>query len=135
MPVVFVFAFFSKEANGQIDSLLQSCSDLIRHPYILDGQQYRAFLEKDEKAEFKVTFFGGNTYRIVACEPLDKDKQIVFRLLDSKRRQLFSNTEHGKINYWDFEFKSTVECIIEAKFDSPHVQSGVAILLIGFKRN
>lgn len=98
-----------------------------------DGQQYRALLTGDQVAEFRLFFYGGATYRIIAAtEP--KKNSAVFRLYDKKRNLLFSSADHKDATYWDFKFESTVDCIIEAQLPETK-QSGFVILLIGFKQD
>ena len=40
------------------DEVMNHCVKFITHPYISDGQQYRALLNEDEVAEFHATFYG-----------------------------------------------------------------------------
>jgi hypothetical protein len=124
--------FFTITANAQLDTIVKFCSNFIQFPYISDGQQYRSILNQGETAEFRVTFYGGATYRIVtASEP--KNSSVIFRLYDKKRNLLFSNSDYSTSTYWDFKFDSTVECFIEAELPE-NKASGFVILFIGFKQ-
>ncbi len=120
------------QANAQLDSVIGFCSQYIKPPYISDGQQYRVFVTSDEVAEFKMTFYGGTTYRIVtASEP--KENSVVFRLYDINYNELFSNENFNNSTYWDFEFTSTVDCFIEAELIDKK-KSGFIIMFLGFKQ-
>jgi len=119
--------------HAQCDTIASLCVKNLTAKYISDGQQYRALLLSKEVAEFNATFYGGTTYRLAACSGL-KDGSLEFRVFDKQRNLLFTNIEHKNAPYWDFEFESTMDCIIEAQLIDPNVKSGCAVLLISFKK-
>lgn len=118
---------------AQCDTIAMLCTKHFTSDYISDGQQYRALLLGEETSEFHSTFFGGSTYRIASCSGLS-DGNLIFRLFDEERNLLFTNTDYKNSPYWDFEVKSTLNCIIEAQLDPTMLNSGCAVLLIGFKQ-
>ncbi len=128
--VLSVFAF--NNADAQADTLINFCAQHIPSSYISDGQVYQAAISKDETAEFKVTFYGGTTYRIAACSGLN-DGNLLFSLYDNEGNELFANVDHKNAPYWDFQFSSTIDCNIQAMLDDYAPESGFAIMLIGFK--
>jgi hypothetical protein len=123
--------FAGLQAQGQVEeSIISRCMDYLEHPYVTDGQQYKALLQGEEVAEFESLFYGNSTYRIVACSG-----NITFKLLDEERNELYKSTDYGNHIYWDFEFQSTMRCWIEAQLDPEKgEESGFAIMLIGFKQ-
>lgn len=129
--ILFVLIFAEKETMAQADTLLNVCYQHMEEPYISDGQQYKALLNGDEIAEFRSTFYGGTTYRIIFCSGFE-DGNISFSLYDRNRNLLFNSEDHNLTPYWDFQFTSTVECIIEAQLVDT-TSSGFAIMLIGFR--
>ena len=128
--VLSVFAF--NNADAQADTLINFCALHIPSSYISDGQVYQAAISKDETAEFKVTFYGGTTYRIAACSGLN-DGNLLFSIYDNEGNELFANVDHKNAPYWDFQFSSTIDCNIQAMLDDYAPESGFAIMLIGFK--
>ncbi|MCK5538495.1 MAG: hypothetical protein KAI79_16835 [Bacteroidales bacterium] len=118
---------------AQENVTLNLCDKHIQMPFISDGQQYRALLNEDEVAEFRVTFYGGSMYRLVSCSG-KKDGQLIFTLYDKERNVLFSSRDYQNSPYWDFKFKSTVDCIIETQLAPTAPSSGFAILQIGFEK-
>jgi len=131
---LFVVTILSVEiVNAQADTIMKACEMKLPYPYISDGQQYRALISEGEIAEFKATFYGKSTYRIVACSGLT-DGQLIFTLYDEKRNELFSNKNYQNSAFWDFQFNSTIDCIIEAELAPTGETSGFALLLIGFKQ-
>lgn len=124
--------FVNVKTYSQADTLMKMCANNLPNEYISDGQQYLSLLNNDEIAEFRATFYSGSTYRITACSGL-QDGNLIFRVYDSQRNEIFSNKDYKNAPYWDFKFKSTMECIIEAQLAPNGPESGLAILLIGFK--
>ncbi len=132
--LVFGVLLFAGSAHAQCDTIATLCGQHIDGDFISDGQQYRALLLNDEVAEFHATFFGGTTYRVAACSGLS-DGNLIFRLFDSERNLLFTNAEFSNSAYWDFQIKSTLDCIIEAQLDQSAGGSGGAVLSIGFTQD
>jgi len=123
---------FPSKINSQLEIESQNnCSNLIKAPFISNGQPFRAFLTGDEVAEFHTTFLNGSLYRLVACS--GKNQPIIFSVYDTNRNLLFSNDDYNQTNIWDFKIAGSVECIIEAKLDPKQATSGMALLYIGFK--
>jgi hypothetical protein len=119
------------------DSIVRVCEKQLRTNtggalFVSDGQVYQAFLN-DETAEFKTTFFGGTTYRIV-CSAGTADNYVIFRVVDPEGRVLFTNRNHKNAPYWDFQVKNTIPVKIETELDMDKKVSGCAVMLIGFKK-
>jgi len=131
--ISLAFTLLSYNAFSQADTLVSVCTKHLPPPYISDGQQYQTILNGDEVAEFHVSFFGGSTYRIVGCSGLN-DGNLVFNVFDKDRNIIFTNADFENAPYWDLKFNYTMDCIIEAKLDSKNIDSGFAIMLIGFKQ-
>ncbi len=135
--IILIISIFTisttQKVFSQADTLLNFCSNYLPYPYISDGQQYRTLLNTGETAEFYATFYGGTTYRIVACAGISEGN-LIFNLYDKDRNMLFSSKDNKNTPFWDFKFTSTVDCIIEAQLDERGPASGFAIILIGFKQ-
>ncbi|MFQ3579099.1 MAG: hypothetical protein SNJ71_03040 [Bacteroidales bacterium] len=131
--LILSLIFIGYSGFSQADTLVKVCSKYLNPPFISDGQQYQTILNGEELAEFHVTFFGGSTYRIIGCSGLN-DGNLIINLYDSKRNLLYTNNIHENSPYWDFKFSYTMDCIIEAKLDNKNLESGFAIILIGFKQ-
>jgi hypothetical protein len=124
----------SNEVMAQCDTIANICIKNIKDGFISDGQNYRALLLEDEVAEFQSTFFGGSVYRIAACSG-STNGNLIFSIYDTKRNLLYNSADHKNAPYWDFKFKNTMDCIIEAKLNhSTSSGSGCAVILIGFKQ-
>jgi len=120
-------------ASSQCENVLEMCEKHFSEEFISDGQTYRAFLYNDQIAEFDLTLFSGNTYRFASCSG-DQDGNLVFRLFDQEKNQLFSNQDFSNSAYWDFAVESTIDVTVEAQLDVNKLESGCAVLLISFKK-
>ncbi|MCF6183616.1 MAG: hypothetical protein L3J56_03130 [Bacteroidales bacterium] len=125
--------FFKFNISAQLDSVLNQCNTYLTNDYISDGQQYLSLITGDQTAEFSAVFYGGNTYRIISCGG-SGTSDIEFTVYDKYRNKLFSNSDYNYINYWNFQFESTVECFIEAKFAPGTNTSGFIVILIGLQK-
>jgi hypothetical protein len=101
--------------------------------FISDGQVYKAFVDAEQSAEFKVTLYGGSLYRIAATAG-EKDDYVIFNVYDKERNLLFSNKDHNNKPYWDFKIDNTLDCYIETNLDLDKKVSGCIVVLLGFKK-
>lgn len=121
-----------ESVNAQCDTIATICGQNFTKDYLSDGQEYRALLFDDQTAEFHLTLYGGSTYRFGACSGLTNGN-LIFRLYDQDRNEIFTNQQHSLAPYWDFKVKSTLDIIVEANLNLDEVSSGCAVLLVGFK--
>jgi hypothetical protein len=119
-------------AQAQCDTIATVCEQNFTSEYLSDGQEYRALLIQEQTAEFNLTLYGGSTYRFGACSGLESGN-LIFRVYDQERNEIFSNKDHALSPYWDFEVTSTLDIIVEANLNLDKVSSGCAVLLVGFK--
>jgi hypothetical protein len=132
--VLFSFTIFIPSGiNSQEEQLIEKCITPIRSPFIPAERSLKAFLTGEETAEFRTTFYQGNTYRIVACSFLEG--LIEFSIYDTNRKLLFSSSEFNHPNVWDFKMEGSMECIIQAKLNPQVAQSGMVLFMIGFMSN
>lgn len=123
---------WTAQLSAQCDSTATYCEHHMPAEYISDGQNYRALIYNDQVAEFQVTFFGNTTYRIAGCTG-DSDGNLIYTLYDQDGNQLFSSADHGNAPFWDFTVEQTMDITIEARLEQRKVNSGCAVMLIGFK--
>lgn len=135
-----IFIGFSTVSLGQeCDSLVDLCYKQLTvdsksgKTFISDGQVYKAFVDAEQSAEFKVTFYGGSTYRI-ATTAGSKDDYVIFNVYDQERNLLFSNSGYDNHPYWDFKIDNTIDCYVEAYLDIDKKVSGCLVVLIGFQK-
>ena len=118
---------------AQDNALMDKCNKYLKSDFVSDGQEYKADLNSGESAEFHTTFYSGNYYRIAeACN--DKNGELIVTIYDPENHVLFTNKKHRSTPYWDFEFKSTLNCTIKVQYISKTKKPSSILLLIGFKQ-
>ena len=107
-------------------------------PFIHNGQINSSVLLSGDHAELTLTFYSGQTYRIMVSgqETLG---DVFFLMKDASKSQLFSSKDQAKTDYWDFTVESTQQLTIEVMVpdvDAPSglVPSGCVAILVGFKQ-
>jgi hypothetical protein len=129
LPTVGVFAQCKGFVKKQITKL---------SPFIHNGQVNSSVLLSGDQAELTLTFYSGQTYRIlVSSQEVLGD--VYFTMKDASKTQLFSSKDQGKFDYWDFTVESTQQMTIEVtvpNVDTPSglVPSGCVSILVGFKQ-
>ncbi|MBI5219144.1 MAG: hypothetical protein HY958_09470 [Bacteroidia bacterium] len=105
-------------------------------PFIHDGIYNATVLSEGETAELYKTFYSGQQYRIavVAEETMPK---VEFKVMDSKRKVLYSNKEKGFAKTWDFTLESSQQLIIAIQVQTvetliDEIAKGCVTVLVGF---
>lgn len=129
--LILIMALTPFSLSSQQDELIERCASCIKAPFVSTGQAMKAFLTGDEVAEFHTSLYSGNVYRIAACS--QELGNIVFSVYDKNRRLLFDSRQYPNLEYWDFKVDGSLECIIEARLDAKKLNSGVVLVMIGFK--
>jgi hypothetical protein len=130
--VTFMFSMHTIFAQDAVDNSMENCANLLSPEYVSTGQEFFADLNKNNKATFHTTFYGGSRYRLVACSNI-KQHKLILNVYDTEMNLLFSNIEHDYTPYWNLGFTSTVDCIIEIEVESKKQVNKPVKLLIGFK--
>ena len=120
------------------EQILKNCEQFFKDKqgksvYTSDGQVYAAFLGKEESAEYKVTLYGGTTYRIVANAG-GKENAGLFTVKDINGNIIFRSSDHKNAAYWDFKVPQTIPVVIETSLDQNKKNTGCVVMLIGFKK-
>ena len=134
-----LIAFSSLSFGQECDSMVNICYKQLSldsksgKAFISDGQVYQAFVDAETSAEFKVTLYGGSTYRIASTAGVGDD-YVIFNVYDQDHTLLFSNSGHDNHPYWDFKIDNTLDVYIEAYLDLDKKVSGCLVVLIGFQQ-
>jgi hypothetical protein len=132
--VALIMMGLQLEGVAQCDTIMTMCEKNITEQYISDGQVYRALVNGNEVAEFSMTLFEGNTYRIAACSGLE-DGNLFFTMLDPEGQALFKSEDFAGAPYWDFIIENTLQVTIETRLNPHKSQSGCAVIVVGFKKD
>ncbi|MEK6615982.1 MAG: hypothetical protein AABZ32_07705 [Bacteroidota bacterium] len=107
-------------------------------PFIHNGQINSSVLLSGDHAELTLTFYSGQTYRImVSGQKTIGD--VFFVMKDASKSQIFNSKDQGKTDYWDFTVESTQQLTIEVMVPDEEaptglVPSGCVSILVGFKQ-
>lgn len=129
LPTIGVFAQCKGFVKRQIPKLA---------PFIHNGQVNSSVLLSGDHAELTLTFYSGQTYRLLASSQ-EALGDVYFIMRDANKTVLFSSKEQGKFDFWDFTVESTQQMTIEIivpNSDTPSglVPSGCVAILVGFKQ-
>jgi hypothetical protein len=131
--LIAISVSLTNQATAQCDTIVSLCEKHITDNYLSDSQSYYALLSGDDVAEFSITLFAGTTYRIAACSGM-QDGTLLFKLVDPEKNVLFTNSYYANAPYWDFFVENTIQVTLEASLDKSKVDSGCAVILIGFRK-
>jgi hypothetical protein len=133
---LFVFGVTAQESCDDLHSFVKKYLEPKsgdKGVFISDGQEYRVFLDGDQKAEFHFTFYGGSVYRL-ASSAGSQSRAIIFEIYDEERNLLFTNESFNNEPFWDFKVNNTIDVIVQARLDLDKKESGCAVMLLGFKQ-
>lgn len=117
LPVVVLFLSLisiSFSANSQCKSFAKKVCKLELIPYIHDGNYDASLLTEGEEADLYKTFYEGQEYRIAICGS-EALPNIEFKVIDSNKKVLYNNREHGMVKIWDFKLESSQQLRIVVK--------------------
>lgn len=105
-------------------------------PYIHDGNYHAAILTVGEEAELYKTFYSDTDYRIAVCGSVNLP-DIEFRVIDSDKNVLYSNTDREYSTTWDFRLESSQQLKIVVKVPVKEglpedITSGCVAIMFGF---
>ncbi|MEO6883319.1 MAG: hypothetical protein ABI199_04755 [Bacteroidia bacterium] len=106
-------------------------------PFISNGQMNTTTMTSGQIADMPMTFYAGQSYRIVVCAQ-EVLGTIQFKLLDKAQHVIFDSTQNNDPDFWDFNVNTTQEFTIEVTVPPSDaadglMQSGCVSILVGFK--
>ena len=130
--LLIIALFFAASLQGQTETLEKRTKSYFDNSYISDGQVYRVMLNPEEEGEFEVTFFSGTMYRVAMSATIPPEN-VTYSITDSDKNIIFTNEDFDNSPYWNFVFTSTFDCKIVVNIDKEEQQSGIVIMMIGYK--
>jgi len=109
-------------------------------PYIHNGQLTSTYMNPGDSADVLMTFNAGKEYRIIVCSQ-EMIGNVQFRVLDKKKKVLYTSEEDEVNPYWDFKITNTQQLFIQITLPEKDklnkitdmVAYGCVSLLVGFK--
>ncbi|HET7818709.1 MAG TPA: hypothetical protein VFL70_05335 [Bacteroidia bacterium] len=135
--VLSIAAFSAVESNAQCKGFVKKQIPKLA-PFIHNGQINTSVLLAGDHAELTLTFYSGQTYRIMV-DSQETLGDVFFLLKDANKNQVFSSKDQGKSDYWDFTVESTQQLTVEVEVpdtEAPNgiVPSGCVSILVGFRQ-
>ncbi len=110
-------------------------------PYASSGQINTASFSEGEEAEMPLTFYEGNSYRVLVCAQ-EILGTVTFQLIDANKNVVFDNIKDGGgKSFWDFASTGTqqytLKIIVPKSEDKGHglVHTGCLTILVGSKKS
>ncbi len=135
--LMIVLAGLTSIANAQCKQFTKKYCLPGIEPFTYNGQLNSAVLNEGDAAELLLTFYAGQSYRILVCNQ-ETLGSLHFKLLDTERNLIFDNKEFDYVQFWDFKANSTQQLIVqvvvpEKSKKNDMIQSGCVSILVGFK--
>jgi len=105
--------------------------------YIPNENFNSTMLVPGDEAELKLTFYGGQEYRLLVCShPVLGE--LNFTVLDKKKNELYSRTDPEENNYFDFRLESTQQFRVKVNVpvkENPNdlIHEGCVSIMVGYK--
>ena len=108
-------------------------------PFVFNGQMNTSTLLAGDNAEVSLTFYTGQTYRIIICSQ-EVLGTLNFKLKDASGKILFDNAAHDNTDFWDFKAETTQQLIVEVNVPKTDATNGIqpsgcVSVLVGLKQS
>lgn len=124
-------------AFGQCKSFTKNTCRPVLEDFIPNENFNSTMLVPGDVAELKLTFYGGQDYRLLVCgHPVLGE--LNFTVLDKKKNELYSKTDSEQNNYFDFRVESTQQFRVNVSVplnDNPNnlIHEGCVSIMVGYK--
>lgn len=130
--------FFSFSEDKQCKGFVKKKCMSKLSPFISNGQMNIKTLSSGERVEMPITFYSGQSYRILVCAQ-ENFGNVQFKLKDADNTVLFNSKKQDETDFWDFNVASTQQLTVEVTVPSDStenkiVSSGCVAILVGFKK-
>lgn len=122
---------------GQCKSFTKNTCRPVLEDFIPNENFNSTMLVPGDEAELKLTFYGGQEYRLLVCgHPVLGELQ--FTVLDNKKNELYARRDGEQNNYFDFKLESTQQFRIKVNVpvkDNPNelIHEGCVSIMVGYK--
>lgn len=134
---IITFLLLSVSAFGQCKSFTKNTCRPMLEDFIPNENFNSTMLVPGDEAELKLTFYGGQEYRLLVCgHPVLGE--LDFTVMDKKKNELFTRSHEEDKNYFDFRPESTQQLIVKVNVpvrDNPNelIHEGCVSIMVGYK--
>lgn len=122
---------------AQCKSFTKNTCRPILEEFIPNENFNSTMLVPGDEAELKLTFYGGQEYRLVVCgHPVLGELE--FTVMDKKKNVLYERKGKDQNNYFDFKLESTQQFLVNVNVplkDNPNdlIHEGCVSVMVGYK--
>lgn len=137
LAIISLVLLTVSSAFGQCRSFTKNTCRPMLEEFIPNENFNSVMLVPGDEAELKLTFYGGQEYRLLVCgHPVLGE--LNFSVLDKKKNELYSRTHENEKNYFDFRPESTQQLIVTVNVpvrDNPNqlIHEGCVTIMVGYK--
>ena len=120
--------------NAQCRSYTKKVCRPQLNPYIHNGQMNSAILYPNDKADIMLTFYSGQSYRLIVCSE-EQLGEVKFKVMTTDKKVIYESD--GKTNTFDFKVASTQQLIVTVEVPESQTThdiefNGCVSVLVGF---
>ena len=133
----FLSLTITTASYSQCKSFTKNTCRPMLEDYIPNENFNSTMLVPGDEAELKLTFYGGQEYRLLVCShPVLGE--LNFTVLDKKKNELYSRTDPEENNYFDFRLESTQQFRVMVNVpvkENPNdlIHEGCVSIMVGYK--
>lgn len=122
---------------AQCKSFTKNTCRPILEEFIPNENFNSTMLVPGDEAELKLTFYGGQEYRLVVCgHPVLGELE--FTVMDKKKNVLYERKEKDQNNFFDFKLESTQQFLVNVNVpvkENPNdlIHEGCVSVMVGYK--
>lgn len=137
--LAFLLTLIVSSSSAQCNSFVKKkCFPKIK-PFTSNGQMNTSNLSSGETATMNLTFYSGQSYRILVCSQ-EVLGEVSFKVYDANKKLVFNSEDNNAPDFWDFKVKNTQQLTVEVSVPPSQstnsiVPNGCVSVMVGFKKD
>lgn len=132
--LLFLFLLAPLFTNAQCRAYTKKVCRPELNPYIHNGQMNSAILYPADKADIMLTFYSGQSYRLLVCSE-EQLGDVRFKVMTTDKKVIYESD--GTSNFFDFKVASTQQLIVTVEVPDSQTTheieyNGCVSVLVGF---
>jgi hypothetical protein len=135
--ITFLSVLITSVSFAQCKSFTKNTCRPILEDFIPNENFNSTMLIPGDEAELKLTFYGGQEYRLVVCgHPVLGEVQ--FTVLDNKKNELYARRDGNQSNFFDFKLEATQQFHVLVNVPLSEnvnelIHEGCVSIMVGYK--
>ncbi len=129
--------FLTTSAFGQCKSFTKNTCRPMLEDFVPNENFNSTMLVPGDEAELKLTFYGGQEYRLLVCgHPVLGELE--FTVMDKKKNELYTRSADNPDAFFDFRPESTQQILVKVNVpvkDNPNelIHEGCVSIMVGYR--